>query len=427
MPQISNDSEKAWPHSELNPLLNPVLAKHMGRWAEVYFTNPPEKREQAIADLLRELKDRPMQSVAGSSTLTGLGSALEEGPREESGQPLSWRSLAAAETAHICTSCGKNNPAAQRFCGACGAPLGPSAENADAWRVGPAAVTARSDGSEVAVSSREIQGQGAVEPACPPAPTDHSLSDLYLANRFPDPDPDPHPAGRYETPYGPTDFNSFRSVIKAPDFSLEAESSPRRYRAYLSVTLTVVLAVVSYIFWRNQQSPSGVAVFQSQPAPAEPMLQSAPIVAANPRATGNAVPAEDQQHAPKPQPSENSREAQGSRSPAPAASPGNSAPLQTAAGQNEFQDESEDFITAEKYLQGKPGQARDGQEAAKWLWKAVGKQNLAAALLLSDLYLRGDGVAKSCDQARVLLDAAARKGSAAAAERLRNLPAFGCQ
>ena len=44
------------PDPELNPLLNPLLAAHMGRWAEVYFTNPPEKREQAISDLLRELE-----------------------------------------------------------------------------------------------------------------------------------------------------------------------------------------------------------------------------------------------------------------------------------------------------------------------------------------------------------------------------------
>ena len=34
------------PPPELNPLLNPVLADHMGRWAQVYFTSPPEKREE---------------------------------------------------------------------------------------------------------------------------------------------------------------------------------------------------------------------------------------------------------------------------------------------------------------------------------------------------------------------------------------------
>ena len=42
--------------SELNPLQNPTLGKNLGRWAQVYFTNPPEKREQAVVELLRELE-----------------------------------------------------------------------------------------------------------------------------------------------------------------------------------------------------------------------------------------------------------------------------------------------------------------------------------------------------------------------------------
>jgi hypothetical protein len=88
---------------------------------------------------------------------------------------------------------------------------------------------------------------------------------------------------------------------------------------------------------------------------------------------------------------------------------------------------AEELTTAEKYLNGNAGVARDSGEAAQWLWKAVRKQNLAATVALSDLYLRGDGVPKSCDQARLLLDAAARKGGKAAAERLQNLQAFGCE
>jgi TPR repeat protein len=84
---------------------------------------------------------------------------------------------------------------------------------------------------------------------------------------------------------------------------------------------------------------------------------------------------------------------------------------------------AEELASAEKYLNGTP---RNSREAAPWLWKAVGKGNVAATISLSDLYLRGDGVTKSCDQARLLLDAAARKGGRAAGERLRNLQAFGC-
>jgi TPR repeat protein len=89
---------------------------------------------------------------------------------------------------------------------------------------------------------------------------------------------------------------------------------------------------------------------------------------------------------------------------------------------------AEELATAEKYLNGGyQGGVRDNREAAQWLWKAVGKGNLTATLVLSDLYLRGDGIPKSCDQARLLLNVAARKGKAAAGERLRNLQAFGCQ
>jgi TPR repeat protein len=91
------------------------------------------------------------------------------------------------------------------------------------------------------------------------------------------------------------------------------------------------------------------------------------------------------------------------------------------------QSSAEDLATAERYLNGGQGKARDSREAASWLWKAVSKGNPTATLTLSDLYLRGDGVPKNCDQAHLLLDAAARKGVHAAAERLRNLQAFGCQ
>ena len=82
---------------------------------------------------------------------------------------------------------------------------------------------------------------------------------------------------------------------------------------------------------------------------------------------------------------------------------------------------------AQKYLNGSNGVQRNTSEAAHWLWKSIADHNSAALLPLADLYLKGDGVSKNCDQARVLLDSAARKGVAGAGERLRYLPAFGCQ
>jgi TPR repeat protein len=87
---------------------------------------------------------------------------------------------------------------------------------------------------------------------------------------------------------------------------------------------------------------------------------------------------------------------------------------------------SPDLRLAQRYLSGSTG-VRDPSEAAKLLWRAVGKQNATAAILLSDLYMRGDGVPRSCDQARLLLVAAAKRGSPLAAQQLRNLESQGCQ
>lgn len=63
-----------------------------------------------------------------------------------------------------------------------------------------------------------------------------------------------------------------------------------------------------------------------------------------------------------------------------------------------------------RYIQGQ-GVAQDHTEAARWLWESVAKQNGDAALLLSDLFARGDGVPKSCEQARLLLTVAAVRSS----------------
>jgi hypothetical protein len=69
------------PDPELNPLLNPLLAAHMGRWAEVYFTNPPEKRGQAVAELLRELENSsPPPIPTPESPVQILDSPLPNSP-----------------------------------------------------------------------------------------------------------------------------------------------------------------------------------------------------------------------------------------------------------------------------------------------------------------------------------------------------------
>jgi TPR repeat protein len=89
-------------------------------------------------------------------------------------------------------------------------------------------------------------------------------------------------------------------------------------------------------------------------------------------------------------------------------------------------DGTQELLLAERYLEGK-GTTPDPAAAARWLWKAVGKDNPRAALMLADLYAHGDGVSKSCDQARVLLGVAVGKGVSEAGPRLRNLETNGCR
>jgi len=60
------------------------------------------------------------------------------------------------------------------------------------------------------------------------------------------------------------------------------------------------------------------------------------------------------------------------------------------------------------------------------LWVAVQNGDSAAELVLANRYIAGDGVVKNCDQARVLLEAAAKRGNSAAAKRLASLPSTGC-
>jgi TPR repeat protein len=49
-----------------------------------------------------------------------------------------------------------------------------------------------------------------------------------------------------------------------------------------------------------------------------------------------------------------------------------------------------------------------------------------AEVALASRYVRGDGVPQSCAQARVLLEAAVKRGSAEAKQKLDELPQAGC-
>jgi hypothetical protein len=398
------------PDPELNPLLNPILGAHMGRWAEVYFTNPPEKRGQAISELLRELKHT---SPSESASIQVIDDERVAEKTETAAEPDSFPT--APEPLRTCSVCAHNNSAEQRFCGMCGAPLETSAwsyppEIAEALQI----PTAQWSEPEPSLGNNpRALGNNPLEHAIEPAVSSTAVG-----------------AGR--DALGPAWALPERSL---PHFSMESEPVSHRYRPYAGVALAILLALLVYMGWRGARAISGSAGTPPAPARAIPPAQPVPAASALPLPAASAQPSttattSSDENPPKSPVRSTNQEAATSRKNRPAsAQPATLIVPMPARSSAVAVDESgaEDLATAETYLNGTRGVPRHSGEAADWLWKAVGKGNLAATLALSDLYLRGDGVPKSCDQARLLLDAAARKGGRAAADRLRNLRAFGCE
>lgn len=380
------------PTAELNPLINPILAENMGRWAEVYFTSPPESREQAVMELLRELE-------------------AEKSRREASAE-------ASADAILLrCPNCGHDNPPSNRFCGMCGATM-----TDEDFRPGERAARNTTsaipeNGAPEPGSERWTEEPRPYEPSAPR----HELS-LFQAYRDSDSDDEESGDWAYES---------------SPSFS---------YRGYVGVVLAILILGLGYMAWRGMQSSQGHQVSPAPPVTAKetepPDTQpQAPTKSDAPDRTATAKTHAEEPPTPAPaaaaKPPEPTTER---REPAPAAKPPEAKAERSAPTTNEGPDESakasppatgrggaEELALAQRYLSGASGQRRDTAEAAKWLWKSIAKHNGQATLLLADLYLKGDGVPKNCDQARVLLYSAARKGLQGAGERLRNLPAFGCQ
>ncbi|MGA9811969.1 MAG: hypothetical protein WBQ64_04275 [Terriglobales bacterium] len=349
MPNLQDKlSEPPFP-SELNPLTNPVLERNLGRWAQVYFSTPPAKRQQAVGKLLEEIQRE-----------TGAGPAQKE-VRPYFARDEKFQSA-------LCAACQHQNRPGHKFCSRCGQALHPVQSD-------PAHHLGETEMSEVQPSRSENDVQ-------------------WLRDR----------------------------AFSGLDGS---ESPQRRGWKYLAGALVLVLAGFAYLQW-TPRPQTGVAPTATAPqlsAPVASPLQNSSSSGSNPAETispeGKAPQAlntaEPHNHAAMPagvQPASQKSPLLKSQAPQPALAG-------EASGDS-------DLRLAQRYLGGSLG-VRDSSEAAKLLWKSVGKQNATAALLLSGLYLRGDGVPRSCDQARLLLMAAARRGAPQAAQQLRDLESQGCR
>lgn len=364
------------PAPELNPLLNPILNKHLGRWAEVYFTNPPEKRDQAVLRLLRELEDAGAEAPAVSlfQARSKLRSTVITAPE---GRGVT------------CGECGFENDSRQRFCGDCGAPLA-------------AVVAGISDNPK----SSEHEPPATERATFDLAPQFGSI--LHLSDPLPE-------SRRHEAS---TSRLEVEDNAGEPSPEQEAGSEPLglSHRILIGAALAVIIGGLAYMVWRGGQAAPGRSMFPqqaptattNQASPAQPAVQ----IPSSPQSAPAPVPAVES----------NARPQNAAQPPSPeskrSATPGSSE-IPSANG-------SQELAQALDLLNG-VGRERDSTQASVWLWKAVEKRNTHATVLLAGLYLRGDGVQKNCDQGRILLDAAAIKGSKDAAALLQNLQAFGCQ
>ena len=410
-----SESANTVPAPELNPLQNPLLAENMNRWAEVYFTNPPERRDAAVVELLQELIQEKQQR--------------EEQQRRPVMAPFTRaRDLSNAvpeqhEEVVYCRACRTENPASHQFCGNCGQRLEHEELRAresqldpqEQRKTEPESAAREASVEEFQEEAAADEGQEYVEEA--PAEEQGSPS--------------------YTPAFANSDLSLFQS-LRMPDDAEEEdwEYGPQRsgsYRYYVAAVLAILIVGLGYLAWRGAQSSQAGNV-ASAPPPTPAVDTAQPPAPAPTERTAAAEPAPSQPapknaaqpagHVESPAASDGNEQGSGkvvkaseTRPLAAKAEP----PRTTAVGNG-----AEELAMAQSYLTGTDGRGRDGSEAAKWLWKSISKHNGQATLVLADLYLRGDGVPKNCEQGRVLLDSAAQRGIAGAGERLRNFQAFGC-
>ena len=418
-PQKTSEPTDELPNPDLNPLLNPTLGRNLGRWAEVYFTSPPEKREEAVGELLRELKENPAAATEAEfahddPSLKQAVAALEARAFNKSSEVFTARTSGVQ-----CAECGHRHPAAQRFCGMCGAPLATDELDPQDYGHPPVVTEARREPAPAYHTS--IFGLDTSAPVTQPSFSNGADINWLREKNL---------AGGSEGSSGFRKLIPALLAMAAIGILIYAQSrppsTPPRPTAATTATPKPEDAPQSH---PSQEAPpaapaSRAASSTPAPAPANP-ASNATSVAENPTP---AAPITKQTTAP-----EKPAAPEAATPVAPKAAPKSAPKAYAESGttpkpQPATADASagaEDFALATEYLNGRRG-PRDSAEAAKFLWKAVGKENPSAILLLSDMYLVGDGVPKSCDQARLLLNAAVRKSVPHAAQKLRNLQTAGC-
>jgi len=256
----------------------------------------------------------------------------------------------------------------------------------------------------------------------------------HVASEIPEPAPEvlapAIPMPRF--PRTPQEIAPHESLLD----DAEVTESPRLNRAVAAGIIGLALAVILVALVLSFQREVGEALIRAgQMLAGEEKSgteNSPPPVEAKPKPTSEVVPPEAAAYGlgtPGAAPSADKSSSNSSKQPVSTSVPHTPesnvllppfgvVPAEGDTGQKEFEQ-------VRNILKGNHRQ-RDLSLAVQLLWTAVRKGNVPAEVTLADLFARGDGVAQSCEQARVLLQAAIQKGSPEGRKRLGLLKLQGC-
>ena len=217
----------------------------MGRWAQAYFTSPPERREQAVQDLLRELEAEnaarvPTPDAAPFPATEQRSDLARQRDSQVSEEPTITR----------CHACGRSNVSSQKFCGMCGARLGDEGTIPDLHR---------DDAQEEALNVAGLHI------------ADQQIDDEPQESRF-----IPRDQDVYESKLNTNELSLFQSTRDVHYYDDEDGSeifsvprSSRSYRFYVGIVLAMIIGGLAYMAWRSEQLSQN-----SQVAPLAPPVTS---------------------------------------------------------------------------------------------------------------------------------------------------------
>jgi hypothetical protein len=209
-------------------------------------------------------------------------------------------------------------------------------------------------------------------------------------------------------------------------------TAPRLAMVFALAAICGVGAAITAIAYRQTIGESIIRLGEKisgepRPGNGEPPAATAPgAEPGTPVSPANA----DKPHAANKRPSEAPSDPGANAVPAPASRQPITQQLEHSGGLGERQVADESVTGQPQLAAGReivPGKPKRAPEDVASLWVAVENGDTAAEILLANHYAAGEGVERNCEQARVLLQAAIKKGSAAAAKRLAQLGEAGCQ